>query len=533
MINELNLFAEKLQSNLQPESEYHQKLVQKGLLLFRQHLVYAKRVSENLITGKVQDVTPVTCVLDLADTLKCKCSCPQDGLCRHQLALFFSAYSEQASVFDWVQNWKSRDSSSRILQTVKRASDLLKPAQTGKRPGVEQWTADFQEAFGELNQQNEYLLDISARRTYQHLIDFLPVEREWRPLYRLFLAYETFKHLNRLCLENAFTRMRPLFRFLQGEAANALQQLSTYSFPFAFDPYLDYLHSDCRWLANERTAYPFETVELYRLLWSRLFKNADWRKQEAERLKEKILHEIETEDKLAVSAALCYIHQAFLTADDDMALRFLEQLSLDGTDVILYMPFWISELKTLQAQNRLHRYIAAVVPMIPGFFQQTGINKNDRISFMRLFFQSIDENSLMEQQPRLLERLFRAFLPYSGYKYEAYLFAKEKYREWVELQQLLGHVPDRLDKEKLNFIAKQAPETVLPLFHEAVSVCIAEKNRMSYKKAVRYLKKLRSLYKKRHLLPQWELFFNSLLQRTKRLRAFHEECRKGKLIHAD
>jgi sulfur transfer protein SufE len=58
------------------------------------------------------------------------------------------------------------------------------------------------------------------------------------------------------------------------------------------------------------------------------------------------------------------------------------------------------------------------------------------------------------------------------------------------------------------------------------------KNREHYKEAVRKLKKLRMLYKKLKRLSEWEEFLDILMTRTKRLRAFHEECRKGKLIDA-
>lgn len=65
----LNDYAKKLQNHLQPERDSHQKLVQKGLLLYRQHLVHDKRISGRFLRGKVQDVTPVDCGLDLFDPL--------------------------------------------------------------------------------------------------------------------------------------------------------------------------------------------------------------------------------------------------------------------------------------------------------------------------------------------------------------------------------------------------------------------------------------------------------------------------------
>jgi uncharacterized Zn finger protein len=59
------------------------------------------------------------------------------------------------------------------------------------------------------------------------------------------------------------------------------------------------------------------------------------------------------------------------------------------------------------------------------------------------------------------------------------------------------------------------------------------KNRSSYKQAARVLKKLRTVYKKLKRVPEWEVFFERLLVRTKRLRAFHEECTRSKLIEVE
>ena len=52
------------------------------------------------------------------------------------------------------------------------------------------------------------------------------------------------------------------------------------------------------------------------------------------------------------------------------------------------------------------------------------------------------------------------------------------------------------DRERLRLIQKEAPECLLPYYHREVMKAIERKNRKSYKEAVRYLKKLRPIYKK-------------------------------------
>ncbi len=57
--NNIKLYSEELQSNLDPRSDSHQKLVQKGLILFRQQHVYGVKFSADKVEAKVRDVTPV------------------------------------------------------------------------------------------------------------------------------------------------------------------------------------------------------------------------------------------------------------------------------------------------------------------------------------------------------------------------------------------------------------------------------------------------------------------------------------------
>jgi uncharacterized Zn finger protein len=70
----------------------------------------------------------------------------------------------------------------------------------------------------------------------------------------------------------------------------------------------------------------------------------------------------------------------------------------------------------------------------------------------------------------------------------------------------------------------------LGMLHQSALNEINQKNRSSYKAAVRHLKKLRTLYKKTKRVDDWQYFLDSLMEKTKRLRAFHEECKRSKLI---
>ncbi len=74
------------------------------------------------------------------------------------------------------------------------------------------------------------------------------------------------------------------------------------------------------------------------------------------------------------------------------------------------------------------------------------------------------------------------------------------------------------------------PAVLIPLYHQWAAKLIEEKNRSSYREAVRLLKKLRSLYNRQKMGKEWDTFISRLSLRFPRMRAFQEELRKGKLI---
>ncbi|UUZ91545.1 hypothetical protein LJK87_39010 [Paenibacillus sp. P25] len=123
-----------------------------------------------------------------------------------------------------------------------------------------------------------------------------------------------------------------------------------------------------------------------------------------------------------------------------------------------------------------------------------------------------------------------ALLPRTYQFYTAYLLKAKRYRAWVDLQLANRVSPLNLYSVDLQMLEKQDPALLLPLFHQAVERCVAEKNRTAYKTAAKLLKKLQSLYKKLNRTNEWEDYIYRFAMKYSRLRALHEELRKGKWI---
>ncbi|MBJ8193002.1 hypothetical protein JDS79_40395, partial [Bacillus cereus] len=87
-------------------------------------------------------------------------------------------------------------------------------------------------------------------------------------------------------------------------------------------------------------------------------------------------------------------------------------------------------------------------------------------------------------------------LPFAGGMYEEALLAHEKWRSWIDYQLSIRSEPLSFRLSVLQPIEKNAPELLLRFYHQAVERYVLEKNRASYKAAVKLLKRLFKLYKK-------------------------------------
>lgn len=88
-------------------------------------------------------------------------------------------------------------------------------------------------------------------------------------------------------------------------------------------------------------------------------------------------------------------------------------------------------------------------------------------------------------------------LPRTYYYYTAYLLQSKRYKQWVDLQLSNQISPLNLYSTELKAVESADRKLLLPLYHQSVERSIMEKNRASYKTAVKLLKKkLEGLYKK-------------------------------------
>lgn len=536
---EVMLFASgKIQELLRPEVEEDVKLVQKGLLLYRQGLVRQVKVDFDTTEATVQDVTPVQVTIDHNFLELSTCSCPIEGLCRHQLAAFFAAFSKIGSVSDWVESWREpiRKKQEATQWGLKRARDLLKTA--GKlQPDYDRWVSTFHESFDAIMKGTgpikayvvAELFEVYSRRVKAGA----PLEREWRLLYELIGSVTSFIKLSELTVELNHDReqierfYRHVFFSIVEDVENCLQKLASHSLPFAFDAFIQRLKADSLQLLNGTPTVEFAEIYAYRMLWENLFKNKTWYKQEQERLQPLIDQEnIPFTKRFCISMG--YVYLSIFLREDEKALQYIKAFEITSVPTLGAVMNMLIDQKAWERMSPFVLYYIEIIKPYLGslheFYKKEQF-ANETLALMDAYCSAMKRHDLYEN---VLVQL----LPFSYYDYSEFLFYQEKFDKWSELQGYMKISVDMLDNGDLREVQNKAPEALVPLYHQTIQDLINQKSRDHYRMAVRLLKKLRTLYKKQKNEADWVFFLNQLLEKTKRLRAFQEECKRGKLIDA-
>jgi hypothetical protein len=206
--------------------------------------------------------------------------------------------------------------------------------------------------------------------------------------------------------------------------------------------------------------------------------------------------------------------------DDAAAMEQLraaaERPGLHPQELISFLP----PLAEARQWTRLTAWLAEIGPLL-----------SSRLYNLQEYAGYWDEavRHLPEAEPRMWDTL-AGMLPLSREIYEEQLLTYGKWQEWMDMQLSAGRQPADFRVSDLQPVEKNAPELLLPFYHQAVERFVLDKNRHSYKAAVKLLKRLSKLYKKLKREARWAEFLEAFTDRHSRLRALQEELRKGKLI---
>ena len=533
MLQQLQLFSEELQYLVRPHIPEDIVSVQRGLLLFRQNMVDKKKEETDAITATVQDLTPYQVRLDLSMPIHSTCSCQQEHVCRHKLAVFFSSYSSIGSVSEWIQSWKNDSSSNERVRSslhLQKATELWqsdKPIDNTYESWKGFMKENFQEQIGAHISQPSYSLMTKWDMYLQHVKAKMPIETEWKLLY-LFIMYFHTTACTIQCFQqpsisgNARHFLQRELEEVMEELFYTMNQLTRVSRPFAFDQFFLGIRDDLTQMLDENGPHSSATINIYRNIWTTVLREKTWRNEELNRL---LAIAEENHDGLHVQYVIALIHLSLLTNRDEQVAQLLQVLHPQDYPLLMY---WVRHTD----EQKVAPFITFITKNVLQYFQHE-TSYYARKEFVQFFLPYIKKYYAHTKKMELFEKFCETCLPYSFMYYSNYLLDSNKHRKWVELYLYSNIELDYIASDDIKKVQQENPTLLLPLFTNIVNEKIANKNRQSYRAAVRYLKKIRTIYKKEHNLEQWERYIEKIQHTHRRLRAFQEELKRGKLIHAE
>ena len=139
-----------------------------------------------------------------------------------------------------------------------------------------------------------YVIENHIQTYFKRLSSKAPMEREWKLLYHFVTQFCTMQlTLRMIQLHKSQTQTIRVFYALAVDLAEELhetvQPLSRQAArPFAFDPFVFSIKEDVAKLLDGGEGLEYEKIDLYREIWSFLFSNSSWRKEELERVKKEL-----------------------------------------------------------------------------------------------------------------------------------------------------------------------------------------------------------------------------------------------------
>ncbi|MFC0272327.1 SWIM zinc finger domain-containing protein [Metabacillus herbersteinensis] len=529
--------AEQIKHLLSKDDEHDRTLMKKGLILYRQGSIFMIKTTSDSVSARVQDVTSVEVKLDLDDFTMSTCTCPSDSICRHILATFLYVYATVDRVGTFVDRWKDDKKQPDILAHVRKASSLLRPEPEFNNKSLQSWLNFFDEEYELWREQissPNNLVQSLYHHYYMKLKKKAPTSPEMKQFYNTQAATTVFIKMLQLINETKPSDYMlqhvyyPFIDQLIDAVSMAIREMKRYALPFALDPLLDESVERFRELLTCSTHYQYERLTLYRLLWTELLRRDKFILREREWLEEQQADELDRDLPKTVEYETALMHMDFLQSRDDDVFKRLSALPATAYP---FMFEWVEDIVKKKNYQRLSRWVTHLIDSAPDYLQSP-VSFNEKRSSIRYLINLLKENTDFTKKDAVFEELCAALLPYSYSEYDDYLLTKQQYRKWVELQTLLGFSIFELDRFVLKEAEKAEPGSLLPLYHQAVETEISMRTRENYKVAVRYLKRLKAIYKKLKNEPAWENYLHHLTEEHRRLRAFREELKKGKLIHA-
>ncbi|RUL53194.1 hypothetical protein [Lysinibacillus antri] len=510
---------EQIERGLHPSVTEDEELVRRALFAVRnKSVVFGRYIATNgVLYTTVQDVRPTEVVFHFHSNI-IVCNCPQDGWCRHKVSVILSLYQYLESVQDWAAKWRSKKGVNLHLLASERTP--------------ENWLAMVNEVMSHLlpvgRQMDHYLFSTIYENAYTKLRKHLPFEREWQPLYNLFMEIAILNKLWQHLFQSESALKNDYFEYFFDRRFETIQnyvyEIAGKSRLFATDPFFDVLQEIVRELLVERKFHISRRLNLYLLFWDTIFIEKR-RAEDEQTILLEYMNKPEDHPNVSEDVPISTVLNLFyiLLKQYDKLKANLHSIGTAQLEVYLGLAKFASSRNEEVASDLL---LKAILPHLDTFINHH-LQPSRRQAFVRRIHLLYDAIELSEQEELLL---YSSFGVHGVQPYSNSLLKAERYEEWVALHLLFPSSISYLETCGLKEVLDHDPGATLPLYHYYALEEVNQKSRMNYKQAVRIWKMMKSAAKKSGKTNFWVDYIQTVRNQYKRLRALQEELEKGNLL---
>lgn len=508
--NEIDELMNMIKHTLRPEVEEDAAKMRSAVSFMRNGSVGNYQLDD--IAQRIDAEVQTFNVLFAFDKNAMYCSCNVDGWCAHRIAVAFHLYSQFNSVTDWMHEWRRTEAQQMMLtlsertpeawiSVLTRLTDPLRKIDVAENPGV-------------------FIHESSM--IDQKVIPLTPFEWEWKPLFELYYRLHVLDAGWGFVNEHLGNRFSSFFYgkwYVEnwlgeqlGKLSDSVNAIGAKPMLFEADAFHEQIKDLVRNFALGNEGLFEERFSVYRLFWQRIFPMPKARAEELAILAENPSNEAR------IFTAFFSLLQGQYEELEEMTK------SITASDVETWLP--LAHLaENNEDSQALSILLHALLPHIGDHLKNTVLPAN-RSHFVRDIDGLLEAANFSESKR---ESMFTFYGEAGVDVYADFLVERERFSEWAALMHRYSITFEAAEAGGLKLALSTDPAAVLPLLHIYAMDFIKEKNRHSYRRAVKLFKKMKAGSKKSGKTEFWNRYIDAVREKNRRLRALMEEMEKGNL----
>lgn len=440
------------------------------------------------------------------------CTCGRKDRCVHQLTVVFDLYSQFHSLTEWFQEWRTSEKEQLALKVTERTPEAWDTVLTKVTAPLRKLTLST----------NSSVFTYECAEIENSVRPLMPFEYEWKPLfdlyYRLHLLDAAWDYAASVLAANHSQYSYGTWQitsWLNDQIADIEKLAGTFSNKpklFETDPFMKRLKELVRSVCVHQTGlFPYR-FRIYESIWGQLFVDRHERNAEKQLL---------AEDSSADARLFAMYFAIIEGRGDQLENALAEEENPDFGSWMMLAKFALAEALAPTAAS----IARGLYPSIEGYYSQMSSRSEQLAAAQEI--DTLLANGDFSDAER--ENVYAMYGKVGIPRYSAFLIERGRFQDWAALLHRFNITYDSVEQSDLKVVLAEQPSAALPLLHDYAQQFIAEKNRQSYRRAVKLFKRMRTACKKSGQTEFWNRYIRTVREKHRRLRALIEEMERGNL----